>query len=818
MDQIANQAIVYVLKDGKFMPVPCETIQVGDIVKVNKGVRFPADLLLLASSEPQGMAYLETSNIDGESNLKIRTSNIKTCHLVDEDSLAHFNAVIECEEPNERIYFFEGNMGIDSDKFSLDQNNILLRGAVLKNTRWIHGVVIYTGHETKIMMNSSTTPYKRTKMNQKTDQQYELISFMLVLLMLFGSFGNWYYDVLVLPDHWYLNIGKIAGIKKDWDLFTFLRSMITYLLLLNTLVPISLSVTLEFIKFLMAHLVNNDIELYDEETDTPALAKSSNLMEELGQIQCLLTDKTGTLTRNEMILKHLLIEGEKYMNCDASDSEVIKLASESEKVDFFLKILSICHTIMIDESDPANPCYQGSSPDELAMVNVASHLEYKFVGRSSGTMSIEIRGKKITVDIFAVIEFTSARKRMSTVVMLPDGNYYIFTKGADSIILDLLENDSASSELVLKSIKGLEDFAGTGLRTLCFAYRKLDKDFALEWLDKWNDALNTVTERQKVIDSVAESIEKDLVFIGATGVEDRLQEEVPETIEVLTKANIKIWMLTGDRFETAVSTAFLSHLIHSTTIQLHLLDSNREAIKKSLYNFLCLIGKEKKLKSKPSFALVVNGSVIELILSEEFSKSDEMEKLQSVIASCKTLLCCRLSPLQKSQITRFARNQLGFVTLAIGDGGNDVSMIQAANVGVGISGKEGLQAARSADFAIAKFKFLKKLILVHGSWSLHRLSRVVMYSIYKNFVLFFSQFWYCFYNGFTAQTVFEPWMFINWNLVFTCWPPTIIGLTDQYVNATELIENPQLYEFGQKNKFVRSIADIKFDSNMFIFF
>ena len=809
MDRTANFTHNKVVKDGKLVEIHCKDIKAGDIVKVTKEERFPADLILLSSSEPLGIAYLETSNIDGESNLKIRISNRRTVHLTDEASLSAYKGLLQCEEPNERIYNFEGSITDDQECFSLDQNNLLLRGAALKNTAWIYGFVVYTGHETKIMMNSSETPCKRTKMEHETDEKYLYISIGLVSLTILGATIGAYYHNFVLNSHWYLQL-------EDYRVSTFIKTMMAYLLLLNTLVPISLSVTLEFIKFIMAYLVDLDLELYDADTDTQAVARSSNLMEELGQIQCILTDKTGTLTCNDMILRHLIINGEVYMDCKEPESKLLCSDSNAKMNDFFLKILSTCHTVMIDRSDPNNPCYQGSSPDEMAIVNVAADLGYKFDSRASGSITIEALGSLITIEVFAVIEFTSDRKRMSIIALFPDGNYYIFCKGADSIILDRLDKNSANSEEVMKSLKGLEKFASDGLRTLCFAYRKLDKDFALEWLDKWHRALNTITDRQGQIDSVAQLIEKDMYFIGATGVEDRLQDGVPSTIKTLMKANIKIWMLTGDRFETAISTAYLSSLLESKTIQLHFLNPDTQIIANSLDNFVNLI--EESRMGSSNFALVMNGKVAEVVLSDEFSDSLQFNQFRKIVQNCRTLLCCRLSPLQKSQITRFAREKLGFVTLAVGDGGNDVSMIQAANVGVGISGKEGLQAARSADFAIAQFKFLAKLILVHGSWSLHRLSRVIMYSIYKNFVLFFTQFWFSFYNGASAQSLFEPWMYICWNIFFTCWPPTVIGLTDQYVLATELLENPQLYAFGQSGKFVSTYMWYSYINLLFVYF
>lgn len=759
------------------------------------------------------MAYLETANIDGESNLKIRVPHIRTTHLIDDESIAEFQGTITCEPPNERIYHFEGSLDTGSTCISLEHNNMLLRGATLKNTRWVVGVVVYSGHESKIMMNANETPIKITKMDRKTDKQFFYIAIGLICLTTFCTLGRFYSLFRSDGVHWYLFEETVTEkiTIKPWNYYDFLKTFLGFVMLFNTLIPISLSVTLEFIRLILGFLVNYDIEMYDEESDTPATARSSNLMEELGQVECILTDKTGTLTRNEMILKHIVIEGETFLDCNHHNCNLTS-APKTDKIDLFLKMLASCHTVMIDRTNPDDPVYQGSSPDELAMVSTADRIGYSFKSRSSGTITIKINDQDVQIDVFAVIEFTSARKRMSIVALLPDGNYYLFTKGADNVIFDRLSsvhNDSLSSEsrVLKESVKALEHFASLGLRTLCFAYRKLDKDFALEWLDNWTDALNTVTDRQVVVDAVANDIETDLIFIGATGVEDRLQDKVPETIRTLMKANIKIWMLTGDRYETALSTAFLSSLIDDSTVQLHLLVDNENVIIESLKNFISIINSGSK---GSKFALVLNGPVCEIILSPVFLKTDGKQLLIAVIGKCSTLLCCRLSPLQKALITVFAKEELKFVTLAIGDGGNDVNMIQSANVGVGISGKEGLQASRSADFAIARFSFLVKLVLVHGSWTLHRLSRVVMYSIYKNFVLIFAQIWFCFFNQFSAQSLFEVWMIVNWNLVFTCWPPTVIGLTDQYVLAADLVENPQLYEFGQKNRFVSNGFVLKY--------
>lgn len=130
-------------------------------------------------------------------------------------------------------------------------------------------------------------------------------------------------------------------------------------------------------------------------------------------------------------------------------------------------------------------------------------------------------------------------------------------------------------------------------------------------------------------------------------------------------------------------------------------------------------------------------------------------------------------------------------------------MIQEARIGIGISGKEGLQAARSADFSISQFRFLPKLLLVHGAWGYHRISKAAVFCVYKNILLYASQIWFAFVSLFSGQTVFESWMIGLYNVVFTAWPPIILGLTEQFVTAPYLLAHPSLYRFGQKNSFVR---------------
>ena len=311
----------------------------------------------------------------------------------------------------------------------------------------------------------------------------------------------------------------------------------------------------------------------------------------------------------------------------------------------------------------------------------------------------------------------------------------------------------------------------------------------------WTEAINTIgPTRQTLLDSAADAIECNLSVIGVSGIEDRLQVGVSQAISTLLNAKIRVWILTGDRAETATNTAFLCGLLKPHHGQIKILTANPTLITQTLTEILV----QSKLNYLNGYVLIVSGDAFDLIL-ENSTLSD---LFLPIAIDSRALIACRLSPLQKAQITEFVQFRMDKTTLAIGDGGNDVGMIQVAHVGIGINGLEGTQAARSADFSTPKFRFIVKLLLIHGAWSFHRISRVILYTLYKNFVIVLCQFWFAYLNSYSAQTAFSPKLLLLYNSVFSVAPPVIIGITDQYVTAPELIQHPQLYTFGQKGKFV----------------
>lgn len=796
-------------------------VLVGDIVKVNNEEPFPADLLILSSSEPEGLCYIETANLDGETNLKIKQAKPETAPLVSPAALVEelSQGEILSEQPNSSLYTYEGTLqGLRShNKIPFSPQQLLLRGATLRNTQWIHGVVIFTGHETKLMRNATAAPIKRTDVERIINLQIIALFSILITLSLISTIGNIALSKSQETSMSYLYMEGSNLAKMFW------KDILTFWILYSNLVPISLFVTVEIIKYYQAYMIGSDLDIYQSETDTPTGVRTSSLVEELGQIDYIFSDKTGTLTRNVMEFKCCTIGGKCYIqeipedghpqlvdgiemgfySFDEMQSHLRDFNTlQSAIINEFFVLLSTCHTV-IPEVNPDNSIkYQAASPDEGALVQGAADMGYEFTIRRPKSVTIHAHhvNSDSVYELLNICEFNSTRKRMSAIFRCPDGVIRLFCKGADTVILERLSQQDPQP-FVDATIRHLEEFASEGLRTLCIASRIVPDAEYEAWAQQYYEASTALEDRSDKLDEVAEMIERDLFLLGATAIEDKLQDGVPETIHTLQNAGIKIWVLTGDRQETAINIGMSCKLLSEDMNLLIINEETKADTKQNLEDKLNAIYEhqadinESTLDS--SLALIIDGH------SLGFALEPELEDTFIALATrCKAVICCRVSPLQKALVVKMVKRKKNrSLLLAIGDGANDVSMIQAAHVGVGISGMEGMQAARSADILIGQFKYLKKLLLVHGSWSYQRISNAILYSFYKNVCLYMTQFWYVFTNGFSGQSLMESWTLTFYNVIFTVFPPFIMGVFDQFVSARLLDRYPQLYQLGQKRKF-----------------
>ncbi|XP_051895793.1 phospholipid-transporting ATPase VD-like [Pristis pectinata] len=1034
--QINNRTTkVYNKQAKKYCSKWWKDVRVGDFIRLTCNEIIPADMVLLYSTDVNGICHIETSNLDGETNLKQRQVVKGFTELDSDADPERFTSRIECEGPNNDLSKFKGYMEhLNKEQVALSKENLLLRGCTVRNTEAVAGIVVYAGHETKAMMNNSGPRYKHSKLERQLNRDVLWCVALLLVMCLIGAFGHgiWLNGYSQVPT---FSIPQPDGEYTPPALAAFYIFW-TMIILLQVLIPISLYVSIEIVKLGQILLLQSDIDLYNESTDSTIQCRALNITEDLGQIEYVFSDKTGTLTENKMIFCRCTVAGVEYsheenakrlelyqdvnfedlsnpllgsaykcqhsdsyrslavlrshnsLNCltanrstlkekdacedereiTASASQVafsssierdvtpdsrllrkferimshpLDLLEETGKelpleftyiVDFFLA-LTICNTVVVsclnqpgqrvrvpsvtntpiksleeikqmfqrfsvprvsspslssgkdtstespstfasrllnrvkpaspsalkeqneaaagsakdfkatscqvpaeecpEESDKtagslstdpgtsAEQCnnsklrYEAESPDEAALVHAARAYNCTLVSRTSNQVTVELSNiGRLQFQLLHTLPFDSIRKRMSVVVRHPLNNkVVVYTKGADSSMMDLLDNSGHRHQKAIqeKTQNYLDEYAKDGLRTLCIAKKVMNDAEYAEWLKFHLSAETSIDNQEELLLESALKLETNLTLLGATGIVDRLQEGVPDTIMALRKANIKTWVLTGDKQETAVNIAYACKLLEQKDNIFTLNAQNKEACEDLINKIMAEITEQTTdekntpgagfLPSSSSdgaelhIALVIDGKTLEFVLHESLQ-----DAFLELTKRCRAVICCRSTPLQKSKVVHLVRDKLKVMTLAIGDGANDVNMIQVADVGIGISGQEGMQAVMSSDFAISRFKHLKKLLLVHGHWCYIRLANMILYFFYKNVAYVNLLFWYQFFSGFSGASMIDYWILIFFNLLFTSVPPIVYGILDKDVSAETLLQLPELYTSGQRSE------------------
>ncbi|RLV88288.1 hypothetical protein DV515_00015484 [Chloebia gouldiae] len=864
-DNQVNNRQSQVLIGGVLRQEQWMNVRVGDIIKLENNQFVAADLLLLSSSEPHGLCYIETAELDGETNMKVRQAIPVTAELGDTSQLAHFDGEVICEPPNNKLDKFGGTLYWKENKYSLSNQNMLLRGCVLRNTEWCFGLVIFAGPDTKLMQNSGRTKFKRTSIDRLMNTLVLWIFGFLVCMGVILAIGN---------AIWEHEVGVCFQIYLPWDegvhsaFFSGFLSFWSYIIILNTVVPISLYVSVEVIRLGHSYFINWDKKMYCAKRRTPAEARTTTLNEELGQVEYIFSDKTGTLTQNIMVFSKCSVNGHSYgdvqdmLGHKAELGEVRVLSvrclstpsatggvtptlplQRPQPVDFsfnpladpqfqfwdpslleavklgdlhvheFFRLLSLCHTVMSEEKSEGELLYKAQSPDEGALVTAARNFGFVFRSRTPKTITVHELGQAITYQLLAILDFNNIRKRMSVIVRSPEGKIRLYCKGADTILLERLH--PVNQDLSSITTDHLNEYAGEGLRTLVLAYKDLEESYYKDWSERLRRVGSAPEAREDHLARLYDEVEHDMMLLGATAIEDKLQQGVPETIAILTLANIKIWVLTGDKQETAVNIGYSCKMLTDDMTEVFVVTGHtvlevREELRKAREKIMDAsrsvcngFSYQEKLSSKLTsvleaiageYALVINGHSLAHALEADM----EVEFLETACA-CKAVICCRVTPLQKAQVVELVKKYKKAVTLAIGDGANDVSMIKTAHIGVGISGQEGIQAVLASDYSFSQFKFLQRLLLVHGRWSYLRMCKFLCYFFYKNFAFTMVHFWFGFFCGFSAQTVYDQYFITLYNIVYTSLPVLAMGVFDQDVPEQRSMEYPKLYEPGQLN-------------------
>ncbi|XP_060105861.1 phospholipid-transporting ATPase IG isoform X2 [Heteronotia binoei] len=819
-DQEVNKSKVFVIEDGKRVRKDCDAIQVGDIVEVTTDETFPCDLVFLASSSKDGTCYVTTASLDGESNFKTHytvqdTAKLSTCQAID-----CLIATIECEQPQPDLYKFVGRINIYKDNQepvarALGPENLLLKGATLKTTHKIYGVAVYTGMETKMALNYQGKSQKRSAVEKSINTFLVVYLFILVgKAMVCTSMKYFWISQHAVDEPWYNQ--KTQRERETFKLLRMFTDFLSFMVLFNFIIPVSMYVTVEMQKFLGSFFISWDKEMYDETIKEGALVNTSDLNEELGQVEYVFSDKTGTLTENTMEFIECSIDGYKY-NGSMTEVDGLKYYEKAEKSreELFLRALCLCHTVQARHGDKVDSGksrletsslkYVSSSPDEIALLTGAKKYGFTFLGQESGVMKVQNCNKEIErYKLLHVLDFDCVRRRMSVIVRMPSGKIILFCKGADSSVFSRVPESE-----ILKTKVHVERNAMDGYRTLCVAFKEISEHDYEKINDSVKEATMALQDRETKMAVLFDEIERDMHLIGSTAVEDSPQERAAETIEALHAAGMKIWVLTGDKMETAKATCYACRLFQANTELLLLTtqtvgeDHHKE---EQLYKLMMEYHKKvvidmpgdvkRSWTLSHEYGLVIDGATLSLILnpSQESCSGHYKNIFLQICLKCTAVLCCRMAPLQKAQIVRIVKNSKGNpITLAVGDGANDVSMILEAHVGIGIKGKEGRQAARNSDYAIPKFKDLKRLLLAHGHLYYVRISHLVQYFFYKNLCFIFPQFLYQFFCGFSQQPLYDAAYLTMFNICFTSMPIVAYSLLEQHIPIDTLMSFPKLY-------------------------
>ena len=791
-------------------------LQIGDIIELKKDSRVPADIIVLKTfnEAEDNQAFIRTDQLDGETDWKLRKAPGVT-QAMNEIQFFTSEAFAEYEPPSKLIYNFQGVIQCKTEegekKEPLNLENTMWASTVVASKKVI-GIVIYTGKETRAKMNSSSPKVKIGILDNEINR-LNIYLFVITFIVAF----------------------IIASAKGFQNKFIF--NFIKYIILFCAIIPISLRVNLDVSKTYFSVIINRD-------KDIPGtIARNSTIPEELGRISYVFSDKTGTLTKNEMIFKIIAMETEIFAEdkfedlkgivldeCKDYDAPLLDLvkseSSGSEEIESStisisssqstevkkkkrihrhrsklirdtITAMCLCNNVtpVADDNDPNKMTYQASSPDEVALVKFAVTLNMRLVGRTDKEIKLtDAADNTEEFEVLANFPFSSDTKRMGIILKnKKHGHIIYYLKGAENVMMRFVKD-----EYVNYIAENAENLATKGLRTLVLSQKLIPQDYFDKWNKEYEEAKTSMEDRQQKIADVVSKLENNMDFLCVTGVEDLLQDDVATTIDNLRNAGMKVWMLTGDKVETATCISISAGLKAKThkiyTIKNDEIKSEAKNEEKPPENVLLSKFEEYKRKINiDPHLFIIDGDTLDLAL-----KNCEKDFFETAMLA-PSVVCCRCSPTQKRIIVKTIKKYTDARTAAVGDGGNDVAMIQEADVGIGIVGKEGLQASLAADYSIMEFRSLNMLLLWFGRIAYKNTSMMSNFIIHRGLIIAFNQFIFSCIFYFNPVPLYSGFLSFGYSTIFTSLP-CICVLLDQDVNKNNVLTFPTLYKILLKGR------------------
>lgn len=829
-DDIQNSKQATIFSQNETFQVKWAEINPGDILKISTDEEFPADCVILESYSNDNKCKIETAALDGETNLKFRTG------ISDDQTFKLNKFTIETSNPEPQMNQFVGKLFVsqswqepipkppeevsvssevvpaeveneleilsDDDNFiPLTLSSFVPRGCFLRKTPYVYALAVYTGEETKVIQNAIKPRFKYTEIDRFMAHCVIVLIFVLLVLAVIFDLCAFHWAKTHNEDQ-YLQLEEQSKIYYFYNVFS-------WLLIINMLIPLCCYSSLDLVRFFLGINITKNGDM--NENGSYVKCQNSDLVSTIGRITYMFSDKTGTLTKNKMTLKALLVDAfiagnetiaapnsstdlEKMITLSTEDINSIKTQLQSDfKMQLFLYTLCLCNSaetvinstyypiktiqdkfpnyeytydippIDVVKQFPYTISYQTTSPDEVALLHLARECGYILYNVSGTMATLIVNGEVIEVERPIVFQFSSQRKRASCLVLL-DKTYYLLTKGADSAIFP------RSTQLAEKARNGVDSFSSQGLRTLVYGYKIVKDPFPL--LDEYNKVLGMLSGGEEALASLTEREEQEFTCFALTGVEDELQDDVQQTLFRLRQAGINIWMLTGDKLDTALNIAASSGL-KARHFQSYILTSLDDV------DGMASIDLENTI-------LAIEGS----IMSQLFKNQAFFEYAKKAGA----VVFARCEPSQKGECVRtFKELDKKAIVLAIGDGANDVDMIRSADVGVGVEGKEGSEAVLSSDFSIPSFHFIAPLLIVHGHWCVNRTTLLILMTFYKNTMICLMQILFGIFNGFSATSAYDSGFLSIYNLLLTVPQLFFLCVFEEDVDAKYVLAIPQTY-------------------------